>query len=124
MRLFRRHHYRLVKGRDGDRNRCLIIIAARRVGDGPFLEAGCTASVQENCHHSHSPGWACVKKNMGLISNYSRRSTGVLEQYFEDYFGKTAHVILFIWGDQKSFSAYNDYGGCWYDDVLPTWCRE
>src|SRR6516162_1608017 len=32
---------------------------------------------------------------MGMISNYTRRSTGVLEQYFEDYFGKTAHVILF-----------------------------
>jgi hypothetical protein len=26
------------------------------VGDGPFLEAVCTASVQKNCHHSHSPG--------------------------------------------------------------------
>jgi hypothetical protein len=65
-----------------------------------------------------------VKKNMGMISNYTRRSTGVLEQYFEDYFGKTAHVILFIWRDQKSFSAYNDYGGAGYDDVLPTWCRE
>jgi len=45
MRLFRRCHYRLVKGRDGDRDRCVIIVAARRVGDGPFLEAVCTASV-------------------------------------------------------------------------------
>jgi hypothetical protein len=45
MRLFRRCHYRLVKGGDGDRDRCLIIVAARRVGDGPFLEAICTASV-------------------------------------------------------------------------------
>src|SRR5271169_1137761 len=48
---------------------------------------------------------------MGMISNYTRRSTGVLEQHFEDYSGKTAHLILFIWGDQKSFSAYNGYGG-------------
>ena len=55
MRLFRRCHYRLVKGRDGDRDRCLIIVAARRVGDGLFIEAVCTASVQKNCHHSHSP---------------------------------------------------------------------
>ena len=60
MRLFRRCHYRLVKGRDGDRDRCgsagriIIIVAARRVGDGPFLEAVCTASVQRNCHHSYS----------------------------------------------------------------------
>jgi hypothetical protein len=46
---------------------------------------------------------------MGMIFNYTRRSTDVLEQYFVDYFGKTAHVILFIWGDQKSFSAYNGY---------------
>ena len=60
MRLFQRCHYRLVKGRDGDRDRCgsagriIIIVAARRVGDGPFLEAVCTASVQRNCHHSYS----------------------------------------------------------------------
>jgi hypothetical protein len=40
---------------------------------------------------------------MGMISNYTRRSTGVLEQYFEDYFGKTAHVILFIWEIKSHF---------------------
>jgi hypothetical protein len=51
-----------------------------------------------------------VKKNMGMISNYTRRSTGVSEQHSEDYFGKTAHVIFYL-GDQKSFSAYNGYGG-------------
>jgi hypothetical protein len=43
MRLFRRCHYQLVKGRDSDRDMCLIIVTARRVGDGPFLEAVCTA---------------------------------------------------------------------------------
>jgi hypothetical protein len=65
-----------------------------------------------------------VKKNMGMISNYTRRSTGVLEQYFEDYFSKTAHVILFIWGDQSRFQPITIMEGAGYDDVLPTRCRE
>jgi hypothetical protein len=62
MRLFGHRDYRLViKGRDDDRDRrgsagLIIIIGARRVGDGPFIEAVCTVSVQKNCHHSYSLG--------------------------------------------------------------------
>jgi hypothetical protein len=51
MRLFGHRNYRLViKGRDGDSYRCgsaglIIIVAVRLVGDGPFGEAVCAASV-------------------------------------------------------------------------------
>jgi hypothetical protein len=61
---------------------------------------------------------------MGMISNYTRRSTGVLEQYFGRLFWQNSSCHSFYLGDQKSFSAYNDYGDAGYDDVLPTWCRE
>jgi hypothetical protein len=57
MRLSRQRVYRLVEGRDGDCHRCgsaglIIIVAVRRVDDGPFLEANFAASAQKNCHHS------------------------------------------------------------------------
>jgi hypothetical protein len=61
---------------------------------------------------------------MGMISNYTRRSTGVLAKYFEDYFGKTAHVILFIWEIKSHFQPIMVMEGAGYDDVLPTWCCE
>jgi hypothetical protein len=79
MRLFGHRDYRLViKGRDDDRDRrgsagVIIIIGARRVGDGPFIEAVCTVSVQKNCHHSYSLVTLCGS-NMGIFSNYTRRS--------------------------------------------------
>jgi hypothetical protein len=56
---------------------------------------------------------------MGMISNYSRRSTGVLEQYFEDYFGKTAHVILLSEEIKSHFQPITIMEGAGYDDVLP-----
>jgi hypothetical protein len=97
MRLSRQRVYRLLEGRDGDCHWCgsaglIIIVAVRRVDDGPFLEAICTASVQKNCLHSYSPWWLLQREyedEFQLFQIYicyhdyrEISETGFLEQVF------------------------------------------
>jgi hypothetical protein len=52
-----------------------------------------------------------VEKNMGMISNYTRRSAGVLKQYSEDYFLKDNSCHSFIWEIKSHLQPITGYGG-------------
>jgi hypothetical protein len=109
----RARDYRLViEGRYSDCHRCgsagfIIIIGVWRVGDRPFREAVCTASVQKNFHHRYSPWLAHPEKNMGMISNRASHSQPAFWKHYSDFIFVKRLISFALLQEGNSSSAYN-----------------